>query len=99
MKKLVSVFILVLSILNGSAQTVKVNGALRVVGTKLVNQKGQPIVLRGMSLGWTNWWPRFYNAGAISWLQKDWGCTVIRAAIGVEPDIANCRAVPLALDR
>jgi len=86
MKKTGSVFILVFIIFSSFAQTVKVNGALKVEGTKLVNQKGQPVVLRGMSLGWHNWWPRFYNAGAVSWLQKDWGCTVIRAAIGVEPD-------------
>jgi endoglucanase len=86
MKKTGSVFILLFIIFSGFAQSVKVNGALKVVGTKLVNQKGQPVILRGMSLGWHNWWPRFYNAGAVSWLQKDWGCTVIRAAIGVEPD-------------
>jgi len=68
MKKLVSVLIALFIIINGFAQPVKINGALKVVGTKLVNQKGQPIVLRGMSLGWHNWWPRFYNAGAIGWL-------------------------------
>lgn len=86
MKQLISVFVFVLIILNGFAQPVKVNGALQVTGTKLVNQKGQPVILRGMSLGWHNWWPRFYTAGTVSWLHKDWGCTVIRAAIGVEPD-------------
>lgn len=43
-------------------------------------------MLRGMSFGWHNWWPRFYNAGAVSWLKKDWGCNVVRAAMGVEPD-------------
>lgn len=39
-----------------------------------------------MSFGWHNWWPRFYNAGAVSWLKKDWGCTVVRAAMGIEPE-------------
>lgn len=67
-------------------QPVKENGLLKVKGTQLVNAKGQPVVLRGMSFGWHNWWPRFYNAGAVSWLKKDWGCTVVRAAMGVEPD-------------
>jgi len=68
------------------AQPVSKNGRLKVAGTQLVNEKGQPVVLRGMSFGWHNWWPRFYNAGTVSWLKKDWGCTVLRAAMGVEPD-------------
>jgi endoglucanase len=37
-----------------------------------------------MSLGWHNLWPRFYNAGVVSTLYKDWNCSVIRAAMGVE---------------
>jgi endoglucanase len=86
MKKLFFLITPILISLTGIAQPVKEHGALKVAGTKLVNQKGQPVVLRGMSLGWHNWWPRFYNAGAVSWLQKDWGCSVIRAAMGVEPD-------------
>ena len=68
------------------SQPVKQNGKLRVNGTQLVNEQGQPVVLRGMSFGWHNWWPRFYNAGAVQWLHQDWKCSVIRAAMGVEPD-------------
>jgi endoglucanase len=86
MKNICSAIISIFISLTGLAQPVKDNGALKVVGTKLVNQQGQPVVLRGMSLGWHNWWPRFYNEGAVSWLKNDWGCTVIRAAMGVEPD-------------
>ena len=67
-------------------QIVKQDGKLKVQGTQLVNEKGQPVVLRGMSFGWHNWWPRFYSAGAVKWLANDWKCTVVRAAIGVEPD-------------
>jgi endoglucanase len=68
------------------AQPVKKYGRLQVAGTKLVDQKGMPVVLRGMSFGWHNWWPRFYNAGAVAWLYNDWNCSVLRAAMGVEPD-------------
>src|SRR5690349_20531421 len=67
-------------------QGVKKHGSLKVLGTALTNQQGEAVVLRGMILGWHNWWPRFYNAGAISWLKNDWGCNVVRAAMGVEPD-------------
>jgi endoglucanase len=70
------------------AQSVKKNGQLKVKGTQLVNAKDAPVVLRGMSFGWHNWWPRFYTAGAVQWLKQDWGCTVVRAAMGVEPEQA-----------
>jgi len=66
------------------AQPVKVHGQLKVVGTKLVDAHNQLVVLHGMSLGWHNLWPRFYNAGVVATLYKDWNCSVIRAAMGVE---------------
>ena len=67
------------------AQPVKKHGQLYVDETLLKDKKGRPIVLRGMSFGWHNFWPRFYNAEAVHWLAKDWKCTVVRAAMGVEP--------------
>jgi len=86
MKKTCLTLLLVFIVSIGISQPVKENGSLKVSGTQLVNAKGQPVVLRGMSFGWHNWWPRFYNEGTVSWLAKDWGCSVIRAAMGVEPD-------------
>lgn len=67
------------------AQPVKKWGQLQVKGTQLCDAKGNPVVLRGMSLGWHNFWPRFYNPSAVQWLAKDWDCSVVRAAMGVEP--------------
>ena len=61
------------------------NGQLSVKGIQLVNEKGDAVVLRGVSFGWSNWWSQFYNEGAVSWLVKDWHCTVIRASMGVGP--------------
>ena len=63
---------------------VAVNGQLQVIGTQLCNEKGDPVVLRGISLGWHNLWPRFYDKGAVKWLADDWQCTVVRAAMGLE---------------
>ncbi len=60
--------------------------ALKVQGTQLVDENSKPIVLRGVSFGWHNWWPRFYNADVVQWLKKDWNCSIVRAAMGVEPD-------------
>ena len=68
------------------AQPVKEHGALHVEGTFLKDQNNEPVVLRGMSFGWHNFWPRFYNAGAVKELAKQWHCSVVRAAMGVEPN-------------
>ena len=67
------------------AQPVKLHGRLKVVGTQLMDEHKRPYALRGMSLGWSCFWPRFYNAGVVDWLYKDWNCSVLRAAMGVEP--------------
>lgn len=69
-----------------NAQIVKQHGKLQVKGVQLVNKKGKPVVLRGMSFGWHNFWPRFYNKEAVQWLADDWNCTVVRAAMGIEPN-------------
>ena len=86
MKKLLLLIVSVFMLTTPEAQVVKQNGKLKVQGTQLVNAKGEPIVLHGMSFGWHNWWPRFYNAGTVKWLRDDWKCSVVRAAMGVEPD-------------
>lgn len=69
-----------------NAQPVKEHGNLSVKGTFLVDQNGNQVVLRGVSYGWHNWWPRFYNEKSVEWLANDWNCSVVRAAMGVEPE-------------
>lgn len=66
------------------AQPVKQNGKLRVQGTQLVNKNGEAIVLHGMSFGWHNLWPRFYNKGAVHELVNKWKSNVVRASMGIE---------------
>jgi len=73
-------------IVHANAQFVKEHGALHVEGTQLTDEHNVPVVLRGMSFGWSCFHPRFYTAGAVETLVKDWHCTVIRAALGVEPE-------------
>ncbi len=86
MKKACLLSLLTIISLFAIAQPVKQHGRLKVEGAQLKNEKGKAVVLRGMSFGWHNWWPRFYNADAVQWLKKDWGCNIVRAAMGVEPD-------------
>ena len=67
------------------AQPVKKYGQLQVTGTQLCDQQGNPVILRGISFGWHNFWPRFYTAGAVKWLHEDWKVDLVRAAMGIEP--------------
>ena len=50
---------------------------------RLYDRAGNPVVLKGVSFGWHNMWPRFYNAGAVRTLAEDWNADVVRASIGV----------------
>lgn len=84
-KKIFSACLLLIIIFSTKAQPVKKYGPLQVTGTRLTNQQGIPVVLRGMSFGWSCFHPRFYTKGAVENLYKDWRCTVIRAAMGIEP--------------
>ena len=69
-----------------AANSVKQWGQLQVKGAQLCDQSGNPVVLRGVSLGWHNIWPRFYNKNAVKWLVKDWHANIIRAAMGIQID-------------
>lgn len=76
---------LVLVSTNIHSQPVNTYGQLQVKGSQLSDANGNPVVLRGVSFGWHNFWPRFYNEEAVSWLASDWQVSVVRAAMGVEP--------------
>jgi endoglucanase len=86
MKKVLSLLCVFFFTSTSFAQFVSKHKQLRVEGTQLVDVKGSPVMLRGMSFGWHNWWPRFYNGGTVKWLKDDWKCNVVRAAMGIEPD-------------
>lgn len=70
---------------DGGAEKAKV-APLSVQGTQLVNDKGEKVVLHGVSYGWHVFWPRFYNASSVAYLANEWGAQVVRAAMGVEPE-------------
>lgn len=62
-------------------------GALRVCGARLCAQDGTPVQLRGVSSMWLNWEDDRYaeSLPQLRRMRDDWGLTVIRAAVGVEP--------------
>ncbi len=61
-------------------------GQLQVVGNQIVDQQGNPVMLRGMSLFWSQWMGQYYNYDCIKWLRDDWKCTVVRAPVGIGKD-------------
>jgi endoglucanase len=64
---------------------VALHGALHVdPGGVLLDSGGSPVVLRGMSLFWSQWGAPFWNPTAIGRLARDWKATVVRAPLGIE---------------
>jgi len=71
------------TVADDQAETVTVQ-PLHVEGTSLVDANGVRVMMRGISIGWHNLWPRFYNSEAVVRLHDDWGCSLFRAAVGAD---------------
>lgn len=85
MKKLLTTVVLLLAFAAAYAgHPVKEWGQLQVKGSQLCDQNGNPVVLRGVSFGWHNLWPRYYTKKTVKWLADDWHANVIRAAMGIQ---------------
>ncbi|MBQ4283835.1 MAG: cellulase family glycosylhydrolase [Lachnospira sp.] len=56
-------------------------GGLHVVGTKLVDSKGNEIQLKGPSTHGLSWFPQYVNYEGFKTFRDDWGANVIRLAM------------------
>ena len=84
MKTLLTIILSCLFLATAQAQApVKKYGQLQVNGAQLCDQQGRPVILRGVSLGWHNLWPRFYNKKVVQTLHNDRHTSVVRAAMGI----------------
>ncbi|MFZ5987510.1 MAG: cellulase family glycosylhydrolase [Bacillota bacterium] len=92
LKKVLSVFLSIAIVLSvfaafhistsfAAGDIVSQYGKLKVVGSQLCNQSGQPIQLKGMSSHGLQWYGNFVNYNSMKWLRDDWGMTVFRAAM------------------
>ncbi|WP_430784434.1 cellulase family glycosylhydrolase [Actinoplanes sp. G11-F43] len=63
---------------------VGVNGQLRVCGTKLCNQHGQVVQLKGMSTHGIQWFPSCYTDASLDWLADDWNADLFRISMYVQ---------------
>ncbi|GGI25332.1 glycoside hydrolase family 5 protein [Pedobacter mendelii] len=63
------------------------NGALKVVGGKILNSKNIEPQLRGVSLSWSIWQgKKYYNEDVVNWLQSDFNINLLRVSMAVQPD-------------
>ncbi|HEY0655564.1 MAG TPA: endo-1,4-beta-xylanase, partial [Chryseosolibacter sp.] len=63
---------------------VAAHGLLQVKGNRIVNQHGQEIQLRGMSMFWSQWKGKYYTPEVVKWLVSDWNVNVVRVAMAVD---------------
>jgi endoglucanase len=71
-------------LLLSSAGLVSQHGFLKTEGRQVVDTHGQLVMLRGVSLFWSQWMGQFWNYNALATLKNDWHINLIRAAMGVE---------------
>jgi endoglucanase len=59
-----------------------------VVGSELQDEAGDAVQLKGVSSMWLNWEAEGYaeDPTALRWMRNNWKLSVIRAAMGVEPE-------------
>lgn len=72
----------------GAAETTPVAryGWLQVKGTALCSEQGDSVQLRGVSFGWHNMWPRFYNRTNVKYFAREWKASIVRASMGLSLD-------------
>jgi endoglucanase len=70
---------------DASSTPVALHGRLSATARGLVGNDGTPVVLRGVSLFWSQWKPQFFNARAVRWLRDDWCADLVRAPLAARP--------------
>jgi endoglucanase len=82
------------------ASPVARHGRLSTKGNRVIDEHGDVVQLRGMSLFWSQWseGSKYYNREAVRWLKEDWSVSLVRIAMGVEmggflqnPDVETAR--------
>jgi endoglucanase len=63
-------------------------GRLEVVGRELRDESGNAVQLKGVSSMWLNWEDDGYaeNVTGLRWMRNNWNLSLIRAAMGIEPE-------------
>ncbi len=86
MKWFIIIAFLWLTIFVKANSFVGLHGHISVKGSILVDCNCNPLMLRGVTLGWSHEDFNFYNHDCIEWLEKDWKVNVVRTAISMEQE-------------
>lgn len=87
MRKTVILLLNLLLAVYGYTQTpVSINGQLKVAGTKLCNQNGYPIQLRGMSSHGIQWYAGCITDASLDTLTRDWGADIFRVSMYIQEE-------------
>jgi len=87
-----TIFIALLCVLGFTAAAQKQtavsrHGKLSIVNGKLVDQHQKAPQLRGISMSWSIWGgKKYYNPEVVQWLVKDFNISLLRVAMGIEPN-------------
>lgn len=88
----------------GAAQAAKLP-ALKVKGTQLVNAKGKPVQLKGVSTHGLSWFPEYVNQKSFTHIKKKWKANAVRLAMYTSEyngyctgDAANRKALEKRVD-
>ena len=65
-------------------------GQLAVKGTQLVDEKGNPVQLRGISTHGLSWFPTFVNQDAFRQFRQEWNVNVMRLAMYTDENGGYC---------
>jgi endoglucanase len=63
---------------------VEINGQLHVCGTKLCNERNQPIQLRGMSTHGIQWYAQCIKTQSLDALANDWNADIFRISMYIQ---------------
>ncbi len=80
--------------------------ALKAEGTRLVNEKGKTVRLKGVSTHGLSWYPQYVNQKAFTYMKKNWKINTVRLALYTSEyngyctgDKANRRALEKKIDQ
>lgn len=65
------------------------HGKLYVSGKYMKDKNNSNMNLRGHSLGWSQWWPQYWNANVVNWMADDFKVDLLRAAMSPYDYIAE----------
>nr|BAB86867.1 cellulase [Psacothea hilaris] len=68
---------------DAALETVSKHGQLSVQGVDIVDESGEKVQLKGMSLFWDVWMPQYYNKESIDGIHDSCHSNVVRAAVSV----------------